>query len=74
MTLTLSMGIGTGSAEYSKNYDVAKAAMDLALGRGGDQALLKMARRHFTMAEEPADGKKYKSKGACKSTCIKTDS
>ena len=25
MTLTLSMGIGTGSAEYSKNYDVAKA-------------------------------------------------
>ena len=29
MTLTLSMGIGTGSAEYSKNYDVAKAAMDL---------------------------------------------
>ena len=24
MTLTLSMGIGTGSAEYSKNYDVAK--------------------------------------------------
>lgn len=41
MTLTLSMGIGTGSAEYSKNYDVAKAAMDLALGRGGDQAVVK---------------------------------
>ena len=35
------MGIGTGSAEYSKNYDVAKAAMDLALGRGGDQAVVK---------------------------------
>ena len=41
MTLTLSMGRGTGSAEYSKNYDVAKAAMDLALGRGGDQAVVK---------------------------------
>ena len=41
MTLTLSMGIGMGSAEYSKNYDVAKAAMDLALGRGGDQAVVK---------------------------------
>lgn len=41
MTLTLSMGIGTGSAEYSKNHDVAKAAMDLALGRGGDQAVVK---------------------------------
>ncbi len=41
MTITLSMGIGTGSAEYAKNYDVAKAAMDLALGRGGDQAVVK---------------------------------
>lgn len=41
MTLTLSMGIGTGSQDYSKNYDVAKAAMDLALGRGGDQAVIK---------------------------------
>lgn len=41
MTLTLSMGIGTGSQDYSRNYDVAKAAMDLALGRGGDQAVIK---------------------------------
>lgn len=41
MTLTLSMGIGTGAADYAKNYDIAKAAMDLALGRGGDQAVVK---------------------------------
>lgn len=41
MSLTLSMGIGTGASDYAKNYDVAKAAMDLAQGRGGDQAVLK---------------------------------
>ena len=40
-TLTLSIGIGTGASDYAKNYEVAKAAMDLALGRGGDQAVIK---------------------------------
>ncbi|MBQ4282348.1 MAG: DHH family phosphoesterase [Lachnospira sp.] len=41
MTITLSIGIGTGGSDYAKNYDVARAAMDLAQGRGGDQAVLK---------------------------------
>ena len=41
MTLTLSIGVGTGASDYAKNYDVAKSAMDLALGRGGDQAVVK---------------------------------
>ena len=41
MTLTLSIGIGTGADNYAGNYDLAKAAMDLALGRGGDQAVVK---------------------------------
>ncbi len=41
MTITLSMGIGTGESDYAKNYDVCRAAMDLALGRGGDQAVVK---------------------------------
>ena len=31
MTLTLSIGIGTGADNYAGNYDLAKAAMDLAL-------------------------------------------
>jgi len=39
--ITLSIGIGTGAGDYAKNYDVSKAAMDLALGRGGDQAVVK---------------------------------
>lgn len=40
-TLTLSIAIGTGAVDYARNYDIAKAAMDLALGRGGDQAVIK---------------------------------
>lgn len=40
-TLTLSIAIGTGAADYARNYDIAKAAIDLALGRGGDQAVIK---------------------------------
>lgn len=39
--ITISVGIGTGGEDYSKNFDMARAAMDLALGRGGDQAVLK---------------------------------
>ena len=41
MTITLSIGIGTGAGDYAKSYDMSKAAMDLALGRGGDQAVVK---------------------------------
>lgn len=41
MTITVSLGIGTGANDYAKNYEIAKAAMDLALGRGGDQAVIK---------------------------------
>lgn len=41
MTVTLSIGVGTGANDYAKNYDISKAAMDLALGRGGDQAVVK---------------------------------
>ncbi len=39
---TISMGIGTKTNdEYSKNLELAKSAMDLALGRGGDQVVVK---------------------------------
>lgn len=41
MTVTLSIGIGDVSTEYMKNYSSARMAIDLALGRGGNQAVLK---------------------------------
>lgn len=41
MAITASIGIGTGAEDYCKNSDVARVAMDLALGRGGDQVVVK---------------------------------
>lgn len=39
---TISIGIGTKpDDEYIKNFELAKSAMDLALGRGGDQVVIK---------------------------------
>ena len=43
MNITLSIGIGTGGKNYQENYSFAHAAIDLALGRGGDQAVVKDA-------------------------------
>lgn len=41
MTVTISIGVGVGASTYTKNYELARAAIDLALGRGGDQAVIK---------------------------------
>lgn len=42
MAITLSIGIGVGGLSYNQNYEFARNAIDLALGRGGDQAVIKM--------------------------------
>lgn len=39
--VTLSMGIGIGQDSLEKTHESARAAMDIALGRGGDQAVIK---------------------------------
>lgn len=39
--VTLSMGIGSGDRYLRESYENARAAMDIALGRGGDQAVIK---------------------------------
>lgn len=41
MAVTLSIGLGVGAANYTQAYEYAGVAMDLALGRGGDQAVVK---------------------------------
>ncbi|MGL5436986.1 MAG: DHH family phosphoesterase [Lachnospiraceae bacterium] len=41
MAVTLSVGIGMNGDSYSQNYEFARTAIDMALGRGGDQAVLK---------------------------------
>ena len=41
MAVTLSIGIGMNGDSYSQNYEYARTAIDMALGRGGDQAVVK---------------------------------
>lgn len=41
MAMTISAGIGLGGDSFLANSDAARVAMDLALGRGGDQVVVK---------------------------------
>ena len=41
MVMTISIGVGLDGLTYSQNYEFARTAIDLALGRGGDQAVVK---------------------------------
>ncbi len=41
MAITLSIGVGMRGDGYNQNYEYARAAIDLALGRGGDQVVVK---------------------------------
>ena len=43
MAVTLSIGLGLDGLSYAQNYEFARNAIDLALGRGGDQAVVKSA-------------------------------
>ena len=45
MAVTLSIGLGMNGDSYSQNYDYARMAIDMALGRGGDQAVVKDGER-----------------------------
>ncbi|HKM03262.1 MAG TPA: DHH family phosphoesterase [Lachnospiraceae bacterium] len=41
MAVTLSIGVGLDGLSYNQNYEFARTSIDLALGRGGDQAVVK---------------------------------
>ncbi len=41
MAVTLSIGLGMDGDSYGQNYEFARMAIDMALGRGGDQAVIK---------------------------------
>lgn len=41
MAVTLSIGIGSGGDSYNQNYEYARMSIDLALGRGGDQVVVR---------------------------------
>ncbi len=41
MAVTVSIGVGYDGLSYAQNYEFARNAIDLALGRGGDQAVVR---------------------------------
>lgn len=41
MTVTLSIGIGLNAVNYLQNYEYCRIAIEMALGRGGDQVVIK---------------------------------
>lgn len=41
MAVTASIGLGIDGLSYAQDYEFARNAIDLALGRGGDQAVIK---------------------------------
>lgn len=41
MAVTLSIGVGVSENSYNQKYEYARMAIDLALGRGGDQVVIK---------------------------------
>lgn len=41
MPVTISIGIGINAPTYAQNYEYSRTAIDLALGRGGDQVVIK---------------------------------
>ncbi len=45
MAVTLSIGLGMNGETYGQNYDFARMAIDMALGRGGDQAVIKSSEK-----------------------------
>lgn len=42
MAVTISIGFGLNGLSYTQNYEFARNAIDIALGRGGDQAVVKV--------------------------------
>lgn len=41
IAMTISMGAGIGQDGYAQNFEAARNAIDMALGRGGDQCVVK---------------------------------
>ena len=41
MAITLSIGVGLNASTYLQNYEYSRIAIEMALGRGGDQVVIK---------------------------------
>ena len=68
MAVTISIGVGLDGLTYAQNYEFSRNAIDLALGRGGDQAVIKTPESITYYRQESAGGKKYPCKSQGKGT------
>lgn len=41
INVTVSIGVGTNCGDYARNYEAARIAIEMALARGGDQAVVR---------------------------------
>lgn len=58
MKVTLSIGIGVNGSTYAQNYEFSRIAIELALGRGSDQAVVKITIKFLTTAANPSRWKR----------------
>ncbi len=69
---TISIGIGVGKGTYMERYEWARGAMDLALGRGGDQAVVKNGEKEqFFGGKRVQIERNTRVKARVKAQCIK---
>lgn len=59
MPVTLSIGIGYSGSGYNRNYAYARSAIDLALGRGGDQTVVKTKEKIYYYGGKAKQVEKY---------------
>ena len=72
MAVTLSIGIGMNGESYAQNYDYARTSIDMALGRGGDQAVVKDSDKILYYGGKAQQMEKdHPCKGPCEGTCFK---
>ncbi len=72
MSVTVSMGIGANNGSYTQDYEAARIAIDLALGRGGDQVVIKdEAGTHFFGGQTQAVEKNTRVKARVKAHALK---
>ncbi len=65
LPVTLTMGFGTGGGSLAKNMELARSALDLGQGRGGDQALVKDSGKYSFfggVAKEKASGARVRAR------------
>ncbi len=52
--MPITIGIGIGGSTYAQNYEYARTAIDLALGRGGDRGGAERGLFHFLLRRQRA--------------------